>query len=297
MFIIKSKADAKDAAARIRSRLARDGVVINHAMALETISAAMGHQNWNVASATLMSGTTFSPILGIQSKNKRYIDVCFSNVTTDGVSPFTIALGSKNEPIVLEGRAGSRLHLEEKQCMDGQTYDVTDLLDAERLVLSMVDSAWAPVFDCSMVTSNQSGQDPAPNAWTAFFVMVLRQANLIAARTRQGAGNVLLVSTKVMTEYLEPALIDNPFVTTTPTVNQHTYTSNFQFHGTMNGGISIYSAPFIPDDAAYVLYKHPDATNQINAPAMYFADENKLYIPKRSMGTLSDYISVIKIKH
>ena len=111
----------------------------------------------------------------------------------------------------------------------------------------------------------------------AFAVLVNRAANLIAARTRRGAGNYLVVSPAMLT-VLQSATT-SAFARTTE--GPFEAPTNTKFVGTLNGTMRVYSDQYASDSTvALVGYK---GSGEMDAPAYYCP-----YIPLMSSGVVMD---------
>ena len=110
----------------------------------------------------------------------------------------------------------------------------------------------------------------------ALAVLINKNANTIAARTRRGAGNWCVVSPTVLT-VLQSATT-SAFARTTE--GPFEAPTNTKFVGTLNGTMRVYVNQYAPNDDVLVGYK---GTTETDAAAFYCP-----YIPLMSSGTVLD---------
>ena len=110
----------------------------------------------------------------------------------------------------------------------------------------------------------------------ALAVQINRAANLIAQRTRRGAGNYAVVSPTTLT-LLQSATTSAFARTTEGTFEAPT---NTKFVGTLNGAMRVYVNGYATDDNVLVGYK---GSSESDAPAFYCP-----YIPLMSSGVVLD---------
>jgi len=110
----------------------------------------------------------------------------------------------------------------------------------------------------------------------ALAVLINRTANLIAQRTRRGAGNYAVVSPTVLT-LLQSATTSAFARTTEGTFEAPT---NTKFVGTLNSAMRVYVNGYATDDDVLIGYK---GSSESDAPAFYCP-----YIPLMSSGVVLD---------
>ena len=110
----------------------------------------------------------------------------------------------------------------------------------------------------------------------ALAVLINKNANTIAARTRRGAGNWVIVSPTMLT-VLQSATT-SAFARTTE--GPFEAPTNTKFVGTLNGTMRVYVNQYASDDTVLVGYK---GTTETDAAAFYCP-----YIPLMSSGTVLD---------
>lgn len=111
----------------------------------------------------------------------------------------------------------------------------------------------------------------------ALSVLILRQANLIASRTRRGAANWVVVSPTALT-ILQSATTSAFARTTEGTFEAPT---NTKFVGTLNNSMRVYVDQYAPDNTPVLVgYK---GTGEIDAAAYYCP-----YVPLTSSGVVID---------
>jgi len=163
----------------------------------------------------------------------------------------------------------------EAEIMAALAQEITAEIDQEVIgsLINLAGSAYA-TYDQSAVsgTANFVGDQHA-----ALAVLINRAANDIAARTRRGAGNYIVVSPTALT-ILQSATTSAFARTTEGTFEAPT---NTKFVGTLNSSVRVYVNHYA-GDAAPILIGYKGA-NEMDAPAFYCP-----YIPLMSSGVVLD---------
>jgi len=163
----------------------------------------------------------------------------------------------------------------EAEIMAALAQEITAEIDQE-VIGSLINLAGAAygTYDQSAVsgTANFVGDQHA-----ALAVLINRAANDIAARTRRGAGNYIVVSPTALT-ILQSATTSAFARTTEGTFEAPT---NTKFVGTLNSSVRVYVNHYA-GDASPVLVGYKGA-NEMDAPAFYCP-----YIPLMSSGVVLD---------
>ena len=235
----------------------------------------------------------------------------------EALSPFDIARfysgnGNSTTPkaaavSVLEGTAGKRLNIQilketveaktrklsarwtfeaaqdaqaqqgidiEAEIMAALAQEITAEIDQEILVSLRTLAGTTLTYDQGAVsgTATYVGDEHA-----ALAVLINRGANLIAARTRRGAGNWVVVSPTALT-ILQSATTSAFARTTEGTFEAPT---NTKFVGTLNNSMRVYVDQYAADDTNVLIgYKGP---GEIDAAAYYCP-----YVPLTSSGVIID---------
>ena len=257
------------------------------------------------------------PVGQIHTLRVRYAETFDSAVAGDeALSPFQIATGysgnaSTNKAdatSTLEATAGKKLSIQIlKQTVEAKTrklsarwtfeaaQDANSMhgIDVEAEVMAALAQEITAEIDQEILASlrslagtqsltyNQAGVSGTAtfvgDEHAAFAVLVNRAANLIAARTRRGAGNYLVVSPAMLT-VLQSATT-SAFARTTE--GPFEAPTNTKFVGTLNGTRRVYSDQYASDSTvALVGYK---GSGEMDAPAYYCP-----YIPLMSSGVVMD---------
>ena len=257
------------------------------------------------------------PVGQIHTLRVRYAETFDSAVAGDeALSPFQIATGysgnaSTNKAdttSTLEATAGKKLSIQIlKQTVEAKTrklsarwtfeaaQDANSMhgIDVEAEVMAALAQEITAEIDQEILASlrslagtpsltyNQAGVSGTAtfvgDEHAAFAVLVNRAANLIAARTRRGAGNYLVVSPAMLT-VLQSATT-SAFARTTE--GPFEAPTNTKFVGTLNGTMRVYSDQYAADSTvALVGYK---GSGEMDAPAYYCP-----YIPLMSSGVVMD---------
>ena len=256
------------------------------------------------------------PVGQIHTLRVRYAETFDSAVAGDeALSPFQIANGYSGNAgtdraeatSVLEGRAGRKLNIQvlkqtveaktrklsarwtfeaaqdaqamhgldvEAEIMAALAQEITAEIDQEILAsLRSLAGAASATFDQTNVSGTATfvGDEHA-----ALAVLVNKASNDIAARTRRGAGNWMVVSPTVLT-VLQSATT-SAFARTTE--GPFEAPTNTKFVGTLNGSMRVYVNQYATDDNILIGYK---GSNETDAAAFYCP-----YIPLMSSGTVLD---------
>ena len=256
------------------------------------------------------------PVGQIHTLRVRYAETFDSATAGDeALSPFQIATGysgnaSTNQAdstSALEGEAGKKLSIQVlKQTVEAKTrklsarwtfeaaQDAQSMhgLDVEAEIMQALAQEITAEIDQEIIASLTSLAGTAASTYaqgsvsgTATFVgdehaalavLINKEANNIAARTRRGAGNWAVVSPTVLT-VLQSATTSAFARSTEGTFEAPT---NTKFVGTLNGTMRIYVNQYAANDDVLVGYK---GATETDAAAFYCP-----YIPLMSSGTVLD---------
>ena len=257
------------------------------------------------------------PVGQIHTLRVRYAETFDSATAGDeALSPFAIATGYSGNATtnradatsVLEGTGGKKMSIQVlKQTVEAKTrklsarwtfeaaQDAQSMhgLDVEAEIMQALAQEITAEIDQEILASlrslagtpsltyNQAGVSGTAtfvgDEHAAFAVLVNRAANLIAARTRRGAGNYLVVSPAMLT-VLQSATT-SAFARTTE--GPFEAPTNTKFVGTLNGTMRVYADQYASDSTvALVGYK---GSGEMDAPAYYCP-----YIPLMSSGVVMD---------
>jgi hypothetical protein len=163
----------------------------------------------------------------------------------------------------------------EAEIMQALAQEITAEIDQE--VLTSLDTLAGTATD----TYNQGGVSGTPtfvgDQHAALAVLINRSANLIASRTRRGAGNWVVVSPTILT-VLQSATT-SAFARTTE--GSFEAPTNQKFVGTLNSAMKIYVDTYQADNGAVLVgYK---GSSEADAAAFYCP-----YIPLMSSGVVLD---------
>ena len=257
------------------------------------------------------------PVGQIHTLRVRYADSGEFAAGTEALSPFAIAQGySANSSsstagaaatAALEGVAGKRMSIQIlKQTVEAKTRKLSARwtfeaaqdaqaqqgIDVEAEIMAALAQEITAEIDqeiigsLSTLASTSETYDQAAVSGTATFVgdehaalavQINRAANLIAQRTRRGAGNWAVVSPFALT-ILQSATTSAFARTTEGTFEAPT---NTKFVGTLNNAMKVYVNSYAADDAAVLVgYK---GSSESDAAAFYCP-----YIPLMSSGVVLD---------
>jgi len=256
------------------------------------------------------------PVGQIHTLRVRYAETFDSATAGDeALSPFAIATGYSGNATtnradatsVLEGTGGKKLSIQVlKQTVEAKTrklsarwtfeaaQDAQSMhgLDVEAEIMQALAQEITAEIDQEIIASLTSLAGAATDTYaqggvsgTATFVgdehaalavLINKNANTIAARTRRGAGNWAVVSPTVLT-VLQSATTSAFARSTEGTFEAPT---NTKFVGTLNGTMRIYVNQYAADDTVLVGYK---GATETDAAAFYCP-----YIPLMSSGTVLD---------
>jgi len=256
------------------------------------------------------------PVGQIHTLRVRYAETFDSAVAGDeALSPFQIANGYSGNATtdraeatsVLEGQAGRRLNIQVlKQTVEAKTRKLSARwtfeaaqdaqamhgLDVEAEIMAALAQEITAEIDQEILASLRSLAGAATSTYdqnavsgTATFVgdehaalavLINKAANDIAARTRRGAGNWMVVSPTILT--VLQAATTSAFARTTE--GPFEAPTNTKFVGTLNGSMRVYVNQYATDDNILIGYK---GSNETDAAAFYCP-----YIPLMSSGTVLD---------
>ena len=256
------------------------------------------------------------PVGQIHTLRVRYADA-FDDVTAgeEALSPFKIGVGysgggstdKADSTATLEGAAGKRLSIQIlKQTVEAKTRKLSARwtfeaaqdaqaqqgIDIEAEIMAALAQEITAEIDQEILSSLRTlagtveTYDQAAVSGTATFVgdehaalavQINRVANLIAARTRRGAGNYAVVSPFALT-LLQSATTSAFARTTEGTFEAPT---NTKMVGTLNGAMKVYVDAYAADSTEVLIgYK---GSSESDAPAFYCP-----YIPLMSSGVVLD---------
>lgn len=163
----------------------------------------------------------------------------------------------------------------EAEIMAALAQEITAEIDQEILTsLRALPGAPTSTFDQSLVTGTPTF---VGDAHASLAILINRQANLIAARTRRGAGNWVVVSPTALT-ILQSATTSAFARTTEGTFEAPT---NTKFVGMLNNSMRVYVDQYASDSTPVLVgYKGP---GEIDAAAYYCP-----YVPLTSSGVVID---------
>src|SRR6056297_1940790 len=162
----------------------------------------------------------------------------------------------------------------EAEIMAALAQEITAEIDQEVLAsLESLAGAATSTYDQNAVSGTATfvGDEHA-----ALAVLINKAANDIAARTRRGAGNWMVVSPTILT--VLQAATTSAFARTTE--GPFEAPTNTKFVGTLNGSMRVYVNQYATDDNILIGYK---GSNETDAAAFYCP-----YIPLMSSGTVLD---------
>lgn len=256
------------------------------------------------------------PVGQIHTLRVRYAETYGAATAGDeALSPFAIASGYSGNATtqradatsVLEGQAGRKLNIQVlKQTVEAKTRKLSARwtfeaaqdaqamhgLDVEAEIMAALAQEITAEIDQEILASLASlagaatgTYDQAAVSGTATFVgdehaalavLINKAANDIAARTRRGAGNWMVVSPTILT--VLQAATTSAFARTTE--GPFEAPTNTKFVGTLNGSMRVYVNQYATDDTILIGYK---GANETDAAAFYCP-----YIPLMSSGTVLD---------
>lgn len=256
------------------------------------------------------------PVGQIHTLRVRYAETFDTAVAGDeALSPFAIATGYAGDAATnrgaatstLEGEAGKKLSIQVlKQTVEAKSrklsarwtfeaaQDAQSMhgLDVEAEIMQALAQEITAEIDQEIIASLTSLAGAATDTYaqgsvsgTATFVgdehaalavLINKNANTIAARTRRGAGNWAIVSPTVLT-VLQSATTSAFARSTEGTFEAPT---NTKFVGTLNGTMRVYVNQYAANDDVLVGYK---GSTETDAAAFYCP-----YIPLMSSGTVLD---------
>jgi hypothetical protein len=173
--------------------------------------------------------------------------------------------------------------------------EVSGIDEAEDLFLKKVASWTASAtqtFNPDKIRGSGSNEN---DDFAVLPVLICRQANLIAARTRRGAGNVILVH-PTRTRLFEESSSAAYSRTTPPEI-----LGNWAEVGCINSSISVYTSTKVPENRIIVVYKGPgeiDASAYVSGVLetgkyYYGVLENNV----SALGNFADYVGFVDLEN
>ena len=257
------------------------------------------------------------PVGQIHTLRVRYSETAGGvNAGDEALSPFAIAAGYSGDAATggptatstLEAAAGRRMSIQVlKQTVEAKTrklsarwtfeaaQDANSMhgLDVEAEIMQALAQEITAEIDQEIIASLLSLAGAATDTYdqgqvtgqatfvgdkhAALAVLINRSANLIASRTRRGAGNYVVVSPTILT-VLQSATT-SAFARTTE--GPFEAPTNTKFVGTLNGTMKVFVNQYAADDADILVGYKGDG--EMDAAAFYCP-----YIPLMSSGTVLD---------
>jgi len=166
----------------------------------------------------------------------------------------------------------------EAEIMQALAQEITAEIDQEVIgSLRTLAGAATDSYDQTAIAAAHPGHTFVGDTHAALAVLINRSANLIAARTRRGAGNYVVLSPTMLT-VLQSATT-SAFARTTE--GPFEAPTNTKFVGTLNGTMRVFVDQYAADNAPVLVGYKGDG--EIDAAAFYCP-----YIPLMSSGTVLD---------
>ena len=164
----------------------------------------------------------------------------------------------------------------EAEIMAALAQEIVAEIDQE-ILNSLLSLAGTPSTNSTFAMDNVTGTPTfVGDVHAALAILINRQANLIAARTRRGAGNWIVVSPTALT--ILQSATTSAFARTTEGVFEAP--TNTKFVGTLNNAVRVYVNQYAADNTPVLVgYKG----NETDAAAFYCP-----YVPLTSSGTVID---------
>ena len=164
----------------------------------------------------------------------------------------------------------------EAEIMAALAQEIVAEIDQE-ILNSLLQLAGTPAASATFAMDNVTGTPTyVGDVHAALAILINRQANLIAARTRRGAGNWIVVSPTALT--ILQSATTSAFARTTEGVFEAP--TNTKFVGTLNNAVRVYVNQYAADNTPVLVgYKG----NETDAAAFYCP-----YVPLTSSGTVID---------
>jgi len=164
----------------------------------------------------------------------------------------------------------------EAEIMAALAQEIVAEIDQE-ILNSLLNLAGTPSTNSTFAMDNVTGTPTfVGDVHAALAILINRQANLIAARTRRGAGNWIVVSPTALT--ILQSATTSAFARTTEGVFEAP--TNTKYVGTLNNAVRVYVNQYAADNTPVLVgYKG----NETDAAAFYCP-----YVPLTASGTLID---------
>lgn len=185
--------------------------------------------------------------------------------------------------------ASSKIGVMVRPVLASDAVPVENITAAEEKVFALAEVG--QTFDVSQISGNPTC---IGDAFVALAINILRAANLIAARTRRGAGNAAFMHPKSLAILKE--------ISTDTFTEGNGDKSGRWIEAGMLSGVHLYVSETMAEDEVVVVYQGSLDNVLVDAPAALFRDgENfSLYVlpsTETTLGDASDYVQRIKIVH
>lgn len=232
-----------------------------------------------------------SPLFEVFGSDAKAIRVTYQEpkVETAELSPYELAkLFQSGKPIEAVAAPVSRLKIELEEDIWDKAVPVESLEVAEQLVLDLV-----PVEDIEF-HEDQQVCGCSGHHLSQIPLMMNRKANLIAARTRRAAGNVVLVGSEIA-----ELLSNKEWISAFNASTEEEFLGRWKKIGVVNGCMVVYSSDAIPANEVFVAYV--GSPQAIDGPAglLVYGDAFRLHTLQNietAMGNATDYVSRFRVK-
>jgi hypothetical protein len=244
--------------------------------------------------------TNVSPLFNLIENdefNELRVQYAGPTVDTDGLtreqlSDLLFKPNADGSPKKFEGQPGNRLRIVPLPVNVSQAHAVDSVAAAEDEIMALALSE-SKVFDLDQVGTNN---DLINDRYAALCIIINRSSNIIAARTRRGAGNVVLVSPKGL-DVLAGAST-SAFARTSSSIEDNEVFGRWTAVGYINSSMRVFVSDEMDEDTIVVTY----AGNVGDGPGELFKTEDGYALHIRanhseSLGNACDYIQRITLKN
>ncbi len=189
--------------------------------------------------------------------------------------------------VVLQGSPGNRLSIKIERVTTTDCQPVDGIETAEDIIMNLV----TPVVHEVDVPEEQ-----LPDHYAGILIQALRYSNIIAACTRRGQGNVILMGRDVLKKVDDAyrSLGKEGYVPRTPEM-----VGRWEKVGTVMSSIELFTGDAIPEDEVFIAYV--GAGTAIDGPGGLIYDDNgDLFLRivsnnTSALGNASDYVRRFKV--
>lgn len=233
-----------------------------------------------------------SPLFNrIHQQTTKMVRVCYTPPAIDTSPPVEMRDGA----MILKSAPENRLSVTLVEISENNTQPITSVADAEDQIIELARSSPHVTYDFDLVQGTTE-----EDRLVVISILINRQANQIACRTRRGAGNVVLVHPRV-TALLQKAST-SAFCTNEPLEEHEEIVGRWRHVGKINNSLWIYECDAMDPNGILVAYVGPSTDETFDAPGAILEQNgvSSLFVApdiENTMGNARDYLGYFTLKN